>query len=435
MEKQLRIQKLQEICASKPYMQGIRIPYKGDSLVLNAYQIPVEYLIYNKYNGRIASLVKSFEAQHYELNAEKPEDAKIIDDFLWVSKLDRNKTTLNDLKKNKQRVFGIVTFEGKIIDGNRRAMLIRRINEERLAGGNTTQDLDFAQFFIAVILPDAVKDDKEISKLETIYQMGEDSKLDYNPIEKYLKCADLRDRFGYRETEIAEMMTESLPTIKEWLEIKKLMDDYLHFYLYDGIYTRLERREGQFVDLNGYLKRYLSKSKEKNVQWMYKDKDVANLKAICFDYIRAQYEGKQFRSIAQTSKTGSIFQYEDIWKEFLQNHAEKIDAISADEIPIEELRKQRPDDDLSELLAARDDEWLVKTKGLLEGNLRIGENRLENKREANEPLQLIKKAYDSLASINTNVSSFFDLEIDRILGEMIKLINIYRPLIQKKNRK
>ncbi len=435
MDKELRIQKLKEIMEGDSYTQGIRIPYRGQTLILNAYQIPIDYLIYNKYNGRIASLVKSYEIQNHELDAENSEDSKIIEHFLWKSKEDRNKQTLLDLKRNKQRVFGIVTYEGKIIDGNRRAMLLRTINNERLDHTHSSYDLDFAQYFIAVILPDTVKDDKEISKLETIYQMGEDAKLDYNPIEKYLKCADLFEFFGFQEQEIADMMSENKSTIIEWLEIKKLMDDYLNYYSYNGIYTRLEKREGQFVDLNGYLKRYQSKSKEKNVQWMYKENDVSDLKAISFDYIRAQYEGKQFRSIAQTSKTGSIFQYEDIWREFVQNHEEKIDPISSEEISIENLRRERPDSDLSNELGARDEEWILKVRGLLEGNLRIGENRLENKREANEPMQLVKKAFDSLSSINTSVDSFYDLEIDKILSEMVKLINIYRPLIQKANKK
>lgn len=435
MDRLLRIQKLNEIRQSEPYTQGIRIPYKGNILTLNAYQIPLDYLIFNKYNGRIASLVKSFEKQNHILDAENPADSNIIEDFLWVSKLDRNSQTLKDLKKNKQRVFGIVTYEGKIIDGNRRAMLLRKINEERLSKVQTTNDLDFSQFFIAVILPDSVKDDKEISKLETIYQMGEDSKLDYNPIEKYLKCADLRVLFSFTVPEIAEMMSESTTTIKEWLEIKDLMDDYLNYYSYDGIYTRLEKREGQFVDLNGYLKRYRSKTKEKNVHWMYGDKDIADLQAVCFDYIRAQYEGKQFRSIAQTSKSGSIFQYEDIWKEFLSNHAEKVEPISDEEIEIEEIRRNRPAADLSKELEARDEEWNIKVRGFLEGNLRIGENRLENKREADEPMQLVRKAYDSLSSINTDVDSFYDMEIDKMLSDIMKLVNIYRPMIQKANRK
>jgi len=434
MERELRIKALKEIQDSKPYTSGIRIPYGVETLNLNAYQIPLEYLIYNKYNGRIASFVKSFERQNHTLDAEKDKDAEIIEEFLWESKVDRNKHTIDDLKRNKQRVFGIVTFEGKIIDGNRRAMLLKKINAEREAKKQKTSDLNFAKYFIAVILPDSVKDDKEISKLETIYQMGEDKKLDYNPIEKYLKCADLKEIFSFSVSEIADMMGEENGTIEEWLERKKLMDDYLRHYGYDEIYTRLDKREGQFVNLNTYLKKYQSKTKDKNVHWHYKDKDVAALKSISFDYIRAQYEGKQFRSIGQTSKSGSIFQYEDIWKEFLDNHENKIDSVSDSEKSVEEIRKENPGGDLSKLLETRDAEWVEKVSGHLEGNLNIGESRLQNKREADEPMQLVRKALDSLKSINTSVDSFYDMEIDKLLGEMVHVINKYRPMIQKSSK-
>lgn len=435
MDKQLRIEKLKEISQSTAYTSGIRIPYKTETLNLNAFEIPIEYIIYNKYNGRIASLVKSYEKQSdHTLDAEIEKDAKIIEQFLWESKVDRNKHTMNDLIKNKQREFGIVTFEGKIIDGNRRAMLLNRINSQGKDKKQQTENLDFAKYFIAVILPDNVKDDKEISKLETIYQMGEDKKLDYNPIEKYLKCFDLKDIFGYSEAEIAEMMSESKPTITEWLEIKDLMDDYLEFYGYDEIYTRLEKREGQFVNLNGYLKKYINKSKDKNVLWMYKDKDVAAFKAISFDYIRAQYEGKQFRSIGQTSKAGSIFQHKDIWDEFLENHEKKVDSISNEESSVEDIRKANPGGDLSKLLESRDQDWIKEVRGHLEGNLKIGEYRIQNKKDENKPLQLVKKAFDSLSSINTDVGSFIDEEIDKVLGKMILLINKYRSMIKKNSK-
>lgn len=434
MDKELRVQRLKEITESTPYTSGIRIPYKTKTLNLNAFEIPLEYLIYNKFNGRIASLVKSFETQNHILIPEDENDSKVIGDFLWNSKKDRNKLTLSDLIKNKQRVFGIVTFEGKIIDGNRRVMLLKKLNEERKTKKQKTKDLDFAKYFIAVILPGDVKDDKEISRLETIYQMGEDKKLDYNPVEKYLKCFDLKEIFGFSESEIAEMMSESTRTIKEWLEIKDLMDDYLEYFGYNEIYTRLEKREGQFVDLNRYLNKYQSKTKDRNVNWMYKDKDVSDLKGISFDYIRAQYEGKQFRSLGQTSKAGSIFQYEDIWEEFINNHEKDIDPISDAESSVDETRKENPTGDLSKLLSARDALWIKKVGGHLEGNLNIGESRLRNKKEANEPLQLVKKALDSLNAINTTVESFLDTEIDKLLGKMIKLINSYRSKIKKSGK-
>jgi hypothetical protein len=60
---------------------------------------------------------------------------------------------------------------------------------------NKPEKLDTEKFkyFEAVILPANLADvPDEIRRLETTYQMGEDKKLDYNPIEKYLKVQELR---------------------------------------------------------------------------------------------------------------------------------------------------------------------------------------------------------------------------------------------------
>ena len=75
-------------------MTGVRISYKGSDKVFNVYQIPLKYLVYNPYNGRIGTKVKTFEVNSRKLNPENEEDIKIIEEFLWDSKPDRNKKTL-----------------------------------------------------------------------------------------------------------------------------------------------------------------------------------------------------------------------------------------------------------------------------------------------------------------------------------------------------
>ena len=59
------------------------------------------------------------------------------------------------------------------------------MNKIRKGIKSTQEEKDRCAFFKAVILPEnATK--KEILQLETSFQMGEDAKVDYNPIEKYL---------------------------------------------------------------------------------------------------------------------------------------------------------------------------------------------------------------------------------------------------------
>lgn len=407
MNREERIKMLDEVRKGKPYTHE-DIVYKKKMDLHPVFRIPTRYLIYNKYNGRILSMVKSFERQFRILDPELEKDKKIIEEFLWQSKPDRNQATLKDLDKWGQKRVGIVTRDGVVIDGNRRCSLLNRLGEE---------------YFNAVILDDTMDSSaREIMELETMYQMGEDEKLDYNPIEKYLKCKDLVEQ-GFKPIQIGEMMRQPESQIEEWLNIMDLMDNYLNDLGYTGIYTRLERREGQFVDLSRYLRKY--ENGFTAVDWPYKESDISDLKAICFDYIRAQYEGKEFRAIGQTSKKGdSFFCKKKVWEKFRDEHFNAIDAINQKELAIDELRKKEPNGDLSDILRVRDQDWTYKAGKSLQGNLSRSQREMEDINEENEPKELLRRAKDTLESINTRSESFRkDPAVARLVNHLAELIS------------
>ncbi len=397
-------------------MTGIPLRYRGETRTEKVYKIPLEYLVYNKYNGRIGTDVLSFERQNGPINAEKEEDCKIIEEFLLESKKDRNKITMDSLLRTGQQRYGIVTADGIIVDGNRRAMLLNRLFHKHEELGYSYAQVEHCRYFLAIILPDDATE-RDIQQLETIYQMGEDDKLDYNPIEKYLKCKALK-RLGFSEEDIASFMGEKSVQIIQWLSILELMEDYLAEYQYDGIYTRLEKTEGPFVDLQAYIESYKrGGANVSNVDWPYNDSDISDLKIICFDYIRARYEGKDFREIAKTGKEGSIFFYKDLWDAFLAEHN---GSVPQDEFTVEEIRKKFPGEDLSLLLKRRDGDWIEQSKGCLKGNLQRFTRKLEDKRAANKPADLIERALSALQSVDCDQESFFG---DPTIFEMIKDIN------------
>lgn len=396
-------------------MTGIPLRYKGSTRAEIVWRIPLDYLIYNKYNGRIGSDVLSYEKQNGELNAESDSDREIIEKFLYESKVDRNKTTMDSLLKNGQQRYGIVTADGIIVDGNRRAMLLNRLFHKHDELGYTYGQVEHCMYFLAIILPDDAEE-RDIQQLETIYQMGEDDKLDYNPIEKYLKCKELK-RLGFSEKDIAGFMSEDESQIKKWIKILDLMEDYLKEYDYDGIYTRLEKTEGPFVDLANYLDAYKNCGARARTDWTYTDSDISDLKLVCFDYIRARYEGKEFRDIAKTGKEGSIFFFKELWGDFLKQHQEN---TPSDAETVQELRERFPGEDLSLLLRQRDSTWIEQAKGQLKGNLNRFSRKLEDKRDAAKPADLIERALSALKSVDCEQSSFTE---DPRIEDMIKEIN------------
>lgn len=417
MDAQTRKEKLLELMGQENNvaMTGIPLRYRGETIPMKVYKIPLDFLIYNRYNGRIGSAVLSYEKQNGELNPENESDRIIIEKFLYESKEERNEKTLKSLQIEGQRRYGVVTADGIIVDGNRRAMLLNKLYREHAGLGYTYREVDHCKYFLAIILPDDATP-QDIQELETRYQMGEDDKLDYNPIEKYLKCKQLQAS-NFNNEQIAEFMSEKTSKIKEWLAILKLMEEYLDEYGYTGIYTRLEKTEGPFVDLQGYIDSYKNrKSNVKNVDWIYSDSDISDLQTICFDYIRARYEGKEFRDIAGTGKNGSIFFHQELWKAFRDEH---IDKITREDETVEEIRQKFPNEDLSRLLKRRDDDWKDGVKGQLQGNLQRFSRKLEDKRDANKPADLIERALSALQSVDQNQESFLS---DPQIGSMIKEI-------------
>ncbi|MGA2908683.1 MAG: hypothetical protein ABSE36_13350 [Terracidiphilus sp.] len=414
---------MDEIKKTNPH-SSMEVPYKDTRKTLPVHEIPLNFLIYNKYNGRIASMVKSFERQHRQLDASDDKDKAIIEKFLWESSSSRNKHTQEDLERNQQLRYGIVTRDGVIIDGNRRAFLLGKIaaKKQSLPG-----------HFLAVILDDTLNGNpKEIMRLETTYQMGEDEKLGYNAIEKYLRCKDLIDQ-GFKIKEIAQMMSEDDAIIEKWLRTMKLMDSYLESLNYTEIYTRLDDTEGPFVDLELYLQRYNKHTDL--VTWAYEESDVSDLKVIFFDLIRARFsgEGKQYRDAGKPSKKDSFFCNETVWREFSKFHFASIDPITAKERSVDAIRKENPDGNLDELLKQRDKDWEAEVLPKLKENFGRSKRRLDDYNAKSAPLELLTRALATLSAIDPTVEAFLsDPKVEAVVSEINTLTYEFRKLFKHK---
>lgn len=381
---------------NKPVMTGVKLTYHGERETFDVFSIPLTALTYNPYNGRIGAEVKSYERQHHVLDPDNPDDVKIIEKFLWDSKEDANERTKQSLLDDHQQRYGIVTADGKIIDGNRRASLLNNIWRDSSIPANKKQH---AQYFEAIILPvDA--DKKEILRLETTYQMGEDAKVDYGPIEKYLKAGDLKDA-GFLNDEIASFMGIKPKDVEWYLRILDLMNEYLDEYGYTGIYTMLGTTEDSFQKLETALRGY--KNGGVSQMWGYDvEVDVSDLKSIAFDYIRLGLDQTDFRDIIRKPtnaiKDASLFANENIWKDFTDKHFKITESVN--ERSVDDILKENPDADLKRLLTARDNEWRSKVEKSMQDNFNSARDKLYNKQKASEPLKLLQKAYDALCAVD-----------------------------------
>lgn len=380
--------------------KGKRIRYCGDVKTFTEYEIPMDLIIYNVENGRIASLVKSYEREHSSLNPEKEEDAKRIAQFLYDSNDIANKKTKRNIVANGQLETGIITCDGVLVDGNRRVSLMRQIMSD---SSYSPSERARCEKFRAIVLPEDA-DKKEILRLETTFQMGADEKVGYNAIEKYLHAQDLYDQ-NFSTADISEFMNlDSSTDVSKLLEIKQLIDEYLEYFGLEGLYTRLPKGfEDDLLKLNTAIR----KIKNGGISWIPTTRltEVENdLKCISFDYIRLNAKGQEgfdFRAIASTANSNFLIN-EDIWNQFVKSWQKATDNVS--EAPVEEVLSQAANpNETTRLLDARDNVWRKQmNENCIMDGFKDAQTTLENKKEKEKPGVLFKRALNALQQIDIN---------------------------------
>lgn len=449
MNKEVRIKKIQEIIdrnQSDPFGKQ-EIPWEDDLVTMNVYKIPLNLLVYNKYNGRILSRTKSLEKQNIIIDEYSEEGKKLIEKLLWNSKVDANKKTQKNIAEFGQQKIGIITKDGIIIDGNRRAMLLNDIqNDGILSGKKFSKKYDY---FKAVVLPVTLLENPlEIEKLETSFQMGEDKKLGYNATEKYLKAKELYLRLTNKPLvdlkkldsvaigKIADWMGETEGEIKKYLDTVAIMDEYLEYWEYDGIYTQLDKREDQFLSLTKWLNTFYGEASKK-ANWAYTNNDVDELKEVAFDYIRLRggseqgnFDGKEFRNLAEGNSDKHFFGDKEIWKSFYSKHREIVKKLP------KESEIDFNSSNLESHLNARDKMFFDSsifengTSAFLD-NLNYHKSSIEYNKAAEAPEKNLKNAQRAFDAIKQNHRNFAKPEIQDMvkdLGERIfKSLNKNSP--------
>src|SRR5579863_8542912 len=114
-----RIQKLSALREPEADQVVQKLHYRGETKPHKVSTIDLDYLIYNRHNGRLEAEMLTWEQE----NAASPEDYDddlhhVIDELLWKSSIPKNKQTLSDLDDKGQQRPGIVSLDGVIIDGN-----------------------------------------------------------------------------------------------------------------------------------------------------------------------------------------------------------------------------------------------------------------------------------------------------------------------------
>jgi hypothetical protein len=316
--------KIAQIQATQtPIKTGITLPIrKGDTF--KVWRIPLALLIPNVFNDRITWKIREYEAENDRvLDMESDDDIELLYSMIMQEHPADNEKTKADLAKNGQQVDGVITNDGRIVDGNRRATLLRALfNGEADKYGQNVEDF---RYFNAIVLPEDV-DAKEIMALETMLQIGVDKKVDYNRICLYIKVDNLI-KPGYTYAQIKQYMgLKSENDVENMANIFKLMEEYLVAIGKPNRFTLLDGLEDQFINTRTVFKKLDNGTYDAN--WEYTPSDVASFKMVCYDYMRSKFEGKKYRDVlvGKPNKTNGVFIEKSVWDEFLEHHDSIVDA-------------------------------------------------------------------------------------------------------------
>ena len=118
---------------------------------------------------------------------------------------------------------------------------------------------------------------------------------------------------------------------------------------------------------------------------------------------------------------------------FDSNSTQSLEDMLKDEETVEELRQRCPGEDLSVLLRQRDNAWIEQAKGHLKGNLNRFSRRLEDKRDANKPADLLERALSALRSVDCDQDSFIeDSHIEEMVREISKISWEMKKILERR---
>lgn len=227
----------------------------------HVYRLPIRLLMYNIRNGRFASeLLAKERTLKRRLDPTVKADAKEIQKLLLEQNESETKALRADLVTNNQLEPGIVTFDGAVINANRRMAVLAELHEK-------TGEARFENLRVS-ILPEAVEE-KDLWRIEAGLQFAKDFRVEYGQVNELLKLREGKD-CGLSEKEISASLLGRYTDkqVKERIGVLELIDSYLTSIKKQGQYNLIndERSGEKFNSLHnnviGALKRQEADSED-----------------------------------------------------------------------------------------------------------------------------------------------------------------------------
>ncbi|MBN1812752.1 MAG: hypothetical protein JXA14_13020 [Anaerolineae bacterium] len=358
----------------------------GQKNIMDFYSIPVDLLCYNANNGRLAMDVREWEQTNGQvLDGRQPADAKILREMLLTLDPDKTETLSTDLRRKGQMEPGVVTYDGIVINGNRRMAVLERLHAEEPTGKWTVLE--------AVRLPQGVSE-KDLWRIEAGLQLSKDKVAEYHPVNELLKIKEGIDRGLSPDEVAAAMYAWKVSEIKDALTRLQLIDNFLIFFGQPGNYGAIKKfgLHEYFIDVQ---RRVIAPARRQGVRRAELNKRLQFTFALIRAGIIAQSRGK-------TKRRG--FTHWDI---------RNLDRVFSDAHAKAAFTEQ--------LEKAKDMRSIPEEK-VIEG-FHDAIEALDMREERNRPVRLIERAINALESIDRESEHFCCDTVKQATDRLSELVN------------
>lgn len=355
--------------------RATKLTIDGITETYPVYQIRLDALYYNDQNDRIATWISQYKSDNKTETIDRTDLESynnIIHEFIVKSNPDKLKSTQKNISFIGQQKYGVVLNDGRIIDGNRRFTCLRNL---------AVDDPKFNYFEAVILDRDIENSAKQIKMLELHIQIGEEARVDYDPIDRLVGI--------YNDIIVNKILTvheyavstgaQSDNDVQKEVERAKLLAEFLEAINAPGQFyiARDLNMSNPLIELQAILRKIKDEDKKEEVKYAV------------FTNCLLQPEGDMTRFLRQLKAVAGS-NYLD---EFIEKELEIAESV-IDNLPeVGQVNKEV----INQL---RKDE---ETKRELRKTMDIVTNKAKASATRDKPNQILLKAVDSIETIDMNI--------------------------------
>lgn len=355
--------------------RSTKLTIDGITETYPVYQIRLDALYYNDQNDRIATWISQYKSDNKTETIDRTDLESynnIIHEFIVKSNPDKLKSTQKNISFIGQQKYGVVLNDGRIIDGNRRFTCLRNL---------AVDDPKFNYFEAVILDRDIENSAKQIKMLELHIQIGEEARVDYDPIDRLVGI--------YNDIIVNKILTvheyavstgaQSDNDVQKEVERAKLLAEFLEAINAPGQFyiARDLNMSNPLIELQAILRKIKDEDKKEEVKYAV------------FTNCLLQPEGDMTRFLRQLKAVAGS-NYLD---EFIEKELEIAESV-IDNLPeVGQVNKEV----INQL---RKDE---ETKRELRKTMDIVTNKAKASATRDKPNQILLKAVDSIETIDMNI--------------------------------